>query len=67
MVILSFYWGNLDVKWRNGIAYKSKNAKIEIGLNPPPLKDWLSYPANITYRLALALVSAINTTRIPNF
>ena len=37
MVILSLYWGNLGVKWRNGVAYKSKNAKIEIGLNPPPL------------------------------
>ena len=35
MVILSLYWGNLGVKWRNGVAYKSKNAKIEIGLNPP--------------------------------
>ena len=38
MVILSLYWGNLGVKWRNGVAYKSKNAKIKIGLNPPPPK-----------------------------
>ena len=38
MVILSLYWGNLGVKWRNGVAYKSKITKIEIGVNPLPLK-----------------------------
>ena len=41
MVILSLYWGNLGVKWRNGVAYKSKNAKIEIGLNTPLLRGKL--------------------------
>ena len=39
MVILSHHRGNLGKKWRYGVTRKSKNAKIEIGLNPPPLKQ----------------------------
>ena len=36
MVILSPHWGVLGEKWRYSVTRKSKNAKIEIGLNPPP-------------------------------
>ena len=34
-VILSSHVCNLGEKWRRGVVYKSKNAKIEIGLNTP--------------------------------
>ena len=30
---------NLGEKWKRGVVNKSKNAKIEIDLNPPPLFD----------------------------
>ena len=36
MVILSPHMGILGENWRHGVTYKSKNVKIEIGLNPLP-------------------------------
>ena len=37
MVILSPHTGNLGENWMHSVTYKPKSAKIEIGLNRPPL------------------------------
>ena len=51
MVILSPHWGVLGEKWRYSVTRKSKNAKIEIGLNPPPLNTLWEH--NMSYKMGL--------------